>query len=194
MKIENYQFPKSSFLSVEKDYSIIIQHMIANERLQKLLYYNTKDALQRDKVPNEGIQELLEKNIRIVPKIHINNEVATYIVVTLDDFSPSDNPEYRDNIIVFDIICNLEQWALKDFQLRPLKIAGELDFMFNNKKLTGIGTLEFVSANQMILNADYAVLTLIYRTYHGEEDKTIMLNPIENQKFIQYFDEAYNQD
>jgi hypothetical protein len=30
---------------------------------------------------------------------------------------------------------------MKDFQLRPFRIAAELDSMFNDKHLTGIGTL-----------------------------------------------------
>ena len=31
--------------------------------------------------------------------------------------------------------------SLDDFQLRPYKIAAELDAMFNESRLTGIGTL-----------------------------------------------------
>jgi len=36
---------------------------------------------------------------------------------------------------------------LKDSQLRPYKIAAELDTMFNGKLLTGIGELNFLGAN-----------------------------------------------
>ena len=37
MRINNYQIPKSSFLSVEKDLSIITDWMLKNKRLKKLL-------------------------------------------------------------------------------------------------------------------------------------------------------------
>jgi hypothetical protein len=47
MKIENYVFPKSSFLSIEKDLSIITGEMIKNDRFKRLLYYTTSDALDR---------------------------------------------------------------------------------------------------------------------------------------------------
>jgi hypothetical protein len=36
---------------------------------------------------------------------------------------------------------------MKDFELRPYKIAAELDSMFDRKHLTGIGELQFVGAN-----------------------------------------------
>jgi hypothetical protein len=35
---------------------------------------------------------------------------------------------------------------LEDFALRPYKIAAEIDSMFNNTHLTGIGELQFIGA------------------------------------------------
>jgi hypothetical protein len=51
---------------------------------------------------------------------------------------------------------------MKDFELRPMKIAAEIDSMFNDKHLTGIGTLEFFGASQMILTDEYAGICLMY--------------------------------
>jgi hypothetical protein len=53
MKIENYQFPKSSFLSIEKDLSIITNMMLKNDRLKRLLYYTTSNALDRPKLTSD---------------------------------------------------------------------------------------------------------------------------------------------
>jgi len=53
MKIESYKFPSSSFLSVEKDYSLIVNNILKNERLKKLLYYPYKDALKRPNITPE---------------------------------------------------------------------------------------------------------------------------------------------
>ena len=72
---------------------------------------------------------------------------------------------------------------MRDFKLRPYKIAAEIDSMFNEKHLTGIGTLKFLGANQMILTDEYAGLCLMYSAIHGEEDKTKMLNPQEQKQF-----------
>jgi hypothetical protein len=66
---------------------------------------------------------------------------------------------------------------MRDFELRPYKIAAELDSMFNGKHLTGIGTLEFVGANQIAENDELGGLCLLYKAIHGEEDRQKMPNP-----------------
>ena len=79
--------------------------------------------------------------------MYVDGSVLTYVIVNFDNFSQSSNPEFRDNIVEFDIICHFDQWQLQDFQLRPIRIAAELDTMFDKKHLTGIGVLEFMGAN-----------------------------------------------
>ena len=139
--------------------------------------------------------ELIGKNIKLVPKLYVDNSVLNYIIVSFDNFTPNaTNPEFRDNIIEFDIICHFDQWGLKDFQLRPYKIAAEIDSMFNEKHLTGIGTLKFLGANQMILTDEYAGLCLMYSAIHGEEDKIDMLNPRDQEQFEKDFKELMGQE
>ena len=53
MKVENYKPTKSSFLSIEKDMSIIIDSIFSNKTLLKLLYYASKDALERPALTEE---------------------------------------------------------------------------------------------------------------------------------------------
>ena len=81
---------------------------------------------------------------------------------------------------------------MKDFQLRPYKIAAELDSMFNEQRLTGIGKLEFLGMNQMILTDEYAGLCMMYRAVHGEEDKKNAPNPIEDNDIKANFDAVFN--
>ena len=193
MKIVNYEFPKSSFLSIQKDLEIITSKMMKNTRLQKLLYYTTPDALERKNIPEDEVYELFSKNIKIVPKLYIDGSVLSYVIISFDNFTPNtENPEFRDNIISFDIICHFDQWNLKDFQLRPYMIAAEIDSMFDGKHLTGIGDLQFLGANQLILNDEFAGVSVMYQAIHGEEDKKNMPNPIDNQKFIDEFNKIWN--
>ena len=65
--------------------------------------------------------------------------------------------------------------------------------MFNNKHLTGIGTLQFLGANQLILNDEFAGISLMYQAIHGEEDKKNMPNPIEQDKFEKEFNAMWNK-
>ena len=192
MKIENYKYPESSFLSSEKDLEIIANYLFKNENLKKLLYYNSKDCLKKPKVSDEKLVEMFGKNIKIVPKLTVDNDVLTYIVVSFDSFTPSDNPEFRDNIIEFDIICHFDQWLLDDMKLRPMRIAAEIDTMINNKRLTGIGKVDFLGASQIILTEEFGGLCLLYQTVHGEEDKKKMPNPNDEQNMINNFDNIFN--
>ena len=193
MKIQNYSYPKSSFLSAEKDMGIIVDLIMKNDRLKKMLYYTTKDCLNKPKLTDEQTYEMFGKQIKIVPKLYVDGSVLNYIIISFDNFTGNrTNPEFRDNIIEFDIICHFDQWHMKDFELRPYKIAAELDSMLNQKRLAGIGKLEFLGANQMILTDEYAGLCVMYQAIHGEEDKKNMPNPADQEQFEANFDEMFN--
>ena len=181
--VKKFPLPKSSFLSTEKDLDLIISVMLKNERLKRLLFYTSKDSLNRKNLTEDESLSLINKNIKIVPKLTVDGSVLSYIIISFDNFTPSGNPEFRDNIIEFDIICHFDQWQLQDFALRPYKIAGEIDSMFNGKHLTGIGKLEFLGGNQIILTNEFAGLCLMYQAVHGEEDKKFMPNPADEEQF-----------
>ena len=185
MKIDGFKLPKSSFLSMEKDMSIIIDKMMKNERLKRLLHYTSKDAVRRANLTEDESLDLIGKNI----KLYVDGSVLAYIIISFDNFTQTSNPEFRDNIIEFDVICHFDQWQLEDFQLRPYKIAAEIDSMFNDTHMTGIGHLEFLGANQMILTDEYAGLCLMYRAVHGEEDKKFMPNPADEEQFLKDFED-----
>ena len=192
MRINNYFPPRSSFLSMEKDMGIILNKILGNPMVLRLLYYTSKYALYKPDINDDQILELLEKNIKIVPKIKVDKEVINYLVVSFNNFIESSNPEFRDNVIEFDIICHLDNWQLKDFQLRPFKIAGELDQMFNNNKFTNVGRLEFLSAQEKVLSDEYAAVCLKYLAYHGGEDKIKQPNPNDERRFLEDFKNRTN--
>lgn len=178
------QTPKSSFLSIEKDMNLIVNKMLKNERLKRLLYYTTPDALDKPNISEDASIELFGKNIKIVPKLYIDEKVLNYVFIQFDDFVPSENPEFRNNLISFVILCHYDQWPLKDFSLRPYKIAAEIDSMLNNERLTGIGKLEFVAASMANHNDEFAGITLLYQAVHGGEDKKNMPNPEDEERFL----------
>ena len=109
MRIDGYHIPKSSFLSMEKDTGIIINEMLKNNRLKKLLYYTTSDAMEKPNLTEDESLSLLGTNIKIVPKLYVDGSVLNYILINFDNFIPSENPEFRDNTIQFDIICHFDQ-------------------------------------------------------------------------------------
>ena len=193
MRTEVYSYPKSSFLSIEKDMNLIVNMIMKNDRLKKMLYYTTRDCLNKPKLTEDQTIDLFGKNIKIVPKLYVDGSVLAYVIINFDNFVPNaTNPEFRDNVVSFDIICHFDQWDLNDFKLRPYKIAAEIDTMFNNKHLTGIGELQFMGANQIILTDEFAGLSVMYAAIHGEDDKKHMLNPQEQAEYNIDFNKLFN--
>ena len=86
MKINSSQIPVSSFLSVEKDAALIMDRIFENRNLQKLLYYNTPDALDRPRLTEEQMESLIVNNIKFVPKIKVDKLVETYLLINFDAF------------------------------------------------------------------------------------------------------------
>lgn len=190
MKIDGYKPPKSAFLSVEKDLEIIIDKISKNKRIQRLLYYTTPDALDKPSITEEQAMELFGKNIKIVPKLYVDKSVLNYVIINFDNFVTSaENPEFRDNIIEFDIVCHFDQWQLNNLALRPYKIAAEIDSMINNKYLVGIGDIEFLGASQIVLTDEFAGLCLMYQSWHRDDDQKKMPNPADEPRFLEDFKE-----
>ena len=178
---------KSSFLSCEKDAELIIKKLFIDSRpysdeLKRLLLINTKDCLDdrvnpiyREKITKTSIADMTDQQyIRLVPKLTFgeNEEVKSYIVISFDNFSPANTNEYyRDCIIEIDIICHPDYWDLGNYRLRPLKIAGYIDGILNNTKLTGIGELKFRSCDEIILKDNLCGYCLMYTAVHGDDDR-----------------------
>ncbi len=177
MKHNSYEYPKSSLLGMPKDAAIIIDRILSNPNLLRLLVYETRDW-QSQPLPNgEQIKELFTSHqISSVPKIKIDSKEKTYIRLTYGTvIRNASNPEYRDNTFGIDIICHYDNWDLGDFELRPYRIAGEIDAMLDKTHLTGIGELEFVSATPYVYNEEFAGVSLTYLAIRGHEDQK---NPV----------------
>lgn len=182
----------SSFLSVEKDIELILRKLFFdnqpyNKQLLRLLVINTKDCLSNqtnqdyiNKINNMNLSDLInEEYIKLSPKIKMpeHEKVKSYIIISFDNFTENaNNPEFRDCTISFDIICHTDYWVMDNYQIRPIKIIGYIDGILNKARLTGIGTLNYIGCNELILDENLSGYTLSYRAIHSSEDKTENLN------------------
>ena len=184
---------KSSFLSCEKDTESIIRKLFVDSKphsdmLKRLLLINTPDCLNDmtnqvyiNKIKNTSIKDLREQGyIRLEPKIKLNEneEVKSYIVISFDNFVPNaTNPEFRDCIVMIDVICHTDYWDVGNFRLRPLKIAGYIDGILNGCKLSGIGKFQFAGCNELVLDNNLSGYCLMYSAIHGSDDEI----PVDNE-------------
>ena len=177
---DTYEYPKSSFLGMAKDTAIIMDKILSNRKVLRLLYYNAPDCLtwgSSKDLTSAQIKELFDKKqISNVPKIKVDKDKRSYLRVTFDSFTPNaTNTFYRDHIVEIKIVCHFDDWDLENFELRPYRIAGEIDSMLDGARLTGIGVLNFLGADQDIYDEEYGGITLRYLAIRGNEDD---VNPI----------------
>ena len=175
---------KSTFLSCAKDQETIWRKLLVeskpySDKLKRLLIINTPNCLDRtqsqyqDIIDSYNIKKMKdEQYIKAVPKLSFgeHEEVKSYIMLEFDDFTPSENPRYRNCVISFSIISHLDYWEMDDYELRPWLIAGYIDGILNNTKLSGIGTLQFMGASQIVLNEYLGGVLLRYVATHSEAD------------------------
>lgn len=174
--------------------SILVDLIMKNDRLKKMLYYPTRDCMDKPKVTDDQALNMFGKQIKIIPKLYVDGSLMNYLVISFDNFVATDNPEFRANRVEFDIICHFSQWQMKDFELRPYRIAAEIDSMLMNQRLTGIGEIEFLGATQTVLTDEYAGVCLLYRIVHGEEDKKHALNPEVDKDIKENFNAIFNEE
>lgn len=175
----------SSFLSCEKDTELIIKKLFVESRpysdeLKRLLLINNKDCLDdrtnpayKEKIENTSIKDLFEQGyIRIRPRLEMleHEPVKSYILISFDNFSPTSNSKFRDCTVEIDVICHTTAWELGNYRQRPLKIIGYIDGILNENRLSGIGTLNFIGCDEMILSEELAGYCLRYRAVHGNDD------------------------
>jgi hypothetical protein len=74
-----------------------------------MLFYTTRDCLNKPKLSTEETFSLFGKQIKIVPKLYVDGSVLNYIIINFDNFATNGtNPQFRDNIVEFDIICHFD--------------------------------------------------------------------------------------
>ena len=132
----------------------IANTLMNNQTICRLLKYQVRDPLDKEKYPDVDGVELINKQILIVPKIYDDsNEKMSYITAIFDDFVVNQlNPEFKISTVRFDVVCPYDEWVLDSHTLRPYLLMSEIDKEFNEAKLAGIGTLQFHRADNLALS------------------------------------------
>ena len=181
--------PQSSFLSYEKDVEIILKKLFIDRKdwgdiLKRLLVINTADCIDKNSELYDFYQNKINKMsfadlknqgyIRLRPRVSMeeHNEEKSYLFISFDNFTPNKtNPQFRDCTVAIDMICHKSCWDLNDYQIRPLKIAGYIDGMLNECRLTGIGKFHFLGCAYTSIDETLAGYTILYRAVHGSDDQ-----------------------
>ena len=122
----------------------IVTRLLANEELVKLLYYTDADPLSQQTLSKEfKNKEIFNKLIRVVPKVGTKDNAQSILAIYISKGSTlGDNDEFRSISISIDIYTPLTQWVIKDSNLRPFAIMGEIQRSLNGKTVNGLGKLK----------------------------------------------------
>lgn len=121
----------------------IVKRLLANQNLLKLLYYTDKDPLSHEDLTEEQIQnEVFGKLIKIVPRVGPKETAHSIIALRIARARGlASNSEFKNVMISVEIFVPMTQWIIKDTNLRPFAIMGEVQESLNNKKIEGLGKL-----------------------------------------------------
>lgn len=121
----------------------IVKRLFANQNLLKLLYYTDKDPLAHEDLTEEQIQnEVFEKLIKIVPKVGPKETAHSVIAIRIArGRGLATNKEFKNVNISVAVFVPMTQWIIKDTNLRPFAIMGEIQKSLNGKKIEGLGKM-----------------------------------------------------
>lgn len=122
----------------------IITRLQTNQNLLKLLYYTDKDPLNNPDLTDEQIKSLVfEKLIKVTPRVG-PKETATSLISlrVVTGQVNGQNDQIQDIDLAIEVFVPLTQWIIKDSNLRPFAIMGEILKSLNNKNVNGLGKIQ----------------------------------------------------
>ena len=122
----------------------IVVRLQSNQKLLKLLYYSDKDPYSQPDLTPEQIQnEVFEKLIKVVPRVGPKETAQSLISLRIvNGMTNRGNSEFRDIGLGIEVFVPLTQWAIKDSNLRPFSIMGEIQKTLNGKIINGMGKIQ----------------------------------------------------
>lgn len=121
----------------------ICSRLMANDQLINLLYYEDLDPLNQEPLNEQQKQKLFNDLICIVPRVGTREDSRSVIAIYIPKASSlSGNKEFKNVVIAVDIFVPLNQWIIKDSNLRPFAIMGEIQSSLNDKTVNGLGKIK----------------------------------------------------
>ena len=142
----------------------VTEKLINNQTLCRLLKYQDPDALDETKHEKVNGVDLLHKQIVLIPKYPEDGIEYSWVLVVFDNFiiNPS-NPDFKLARIRFDVVCPYTEWVINANNLRPYLIMEQIDKMFNQAKLSGLGNLQFTHSTPLVLSPQVGGYSMYYQ-------------------------------
>lgn len=158
--------PKVGLKQLTQWKQIIVEEIMKDEELLKLLYYSTEDCLNRPNLTDEQKQELLDENIyqyRFIDSI--SNDKKSYISMDFAHFKPFEgfrlfSDDFLHGYLYIYILCDIEIMKTNS-GIRTDLISGKVYDIFQGYQGIGIGELRLETQLPLwVDNNHYGGMTL----------------------------------
>ena len=107
------------------------------------MYYTDKDPLSHEDLTEKQIQEeVFGKLVKIIPRVGPKETAHSVVVLRIArGRGLAQNNEFKNVYISLEVFVPMTQWVIKDTNLRPFAIMGEIQKSLNGKKIEGLGKL-----------------------------------------------------
>lgn len=130
----------------------IINRLMENDNLVNLLYYQDKDPLGQTPLTKEQKQSsVFNKRILVTPLVLPQEDAESTISVNCVRATRiGHNREFLTVEILVEVFVPTTQWIIKDSNLRPYAILGEVQRSLDNKIINGLGRMSGGDFEQML--------------------------------------------
>ena len=142
----------------------IVSRLMENDDLVNLLYYEDKDPLNQTHLTKEQKQkEIFEQLIKIVPLVGTNTDSKSRLVVYITRGSKiAQNKEFKNIRINVSVFVPLTSWIIKDSNLRPFAILGQVQSSLDGKTINGLGKLSGGDFDLKLLTEEMSCYELVF--------------------------------
>ena len=122
----------------------VMKRLMANDNLVNLLYYTDKDPLNQPPLTeDQKKEEVYEKLIKVIPRVGPKETAHSIVAIRVISGSKlNSNTEFKNVKIGIEVFVPLTQWIIRDTNLRPFAILGEIEKSLDGKKINGLGKME----------------------------------------------------
>lgn len=141
----------------------ILSKLCHNQRLCRLLKYQDTIPFSEEYEDVDGTT-LMGKQLLYVPKYPEDGIECSFVMMVFNNFMINpNNPDFKLTTIRFEVICPYSEWIIEENNLRPYLIMQEIDDMFNQAKLSGLGNLQFVKCEPLTLSPQMGGYAMVYQ-------------------------------
>jgi hypothetical protein len=164
-------FKTSKFKELNANINRVLLKLVDNQNICKYLYYNSSNPLSEATITDTT--SLLYTLIFPYPtsteifKDTNGTPIASSVInVLFDKFKMTSNSKFKVGELIFVVLCHISLWRLDETsELRPFCILNEIDEMFSEQKVIGIGKEEFNRCNLEWADQNYSGYQLTYKDY-----------------------------